>query len=195
MTISEFRAWLEGFSETIGDAPTAERWAKIMDKIVKLKLAPAPVGDRYDTYARLLSGAHESRVMTDAECAEKYGAGYKPFATIHKDGRVERFDNQEWLDWPVSCRIWNLLANRLKFTTLAEVRGASDKFYLGHENFGKKSLAELREVFSFDTPVAAAAHLNGKRRADDGSSTAPGSLAQCGKTVVIDGGYRRITGE
>lgn len=33
MTISEFRAWLEGFSEAIDGAPTAEQWEKIKEKI------------------------------------------------------------------------------------------------------------------------------------------------------------------
>lgn len=33
MTISEFRAWLDGFKEAIGDAPTPEQWAKVLEKV------------------------------------------------------------------------------------------------------------------------------------------------------------------
>ena len=33
MTIGEFRAWLEGYSASIGDAPTPEQWAAIKAKL------------------------------------------------------------------------------------------------------------------------------------------------------------------
>jgi hypothetical protein len=33
MTINEFRAWLDGFKEAIGEAPTAEQWAKVLEKL------------------------------------------------------------------------------------------------------------------------------------------------------------------
>jgi hypothetical protein len=33
MTLAEFKAWLEGFSESFGEAPSAEQWAKIKAKI------------------------------------------------------------------------------------------------------------------------------------------------------------------
>lgn len=33
MTLNEFRAWFDGFSEAIGDAPTPEQWAKIKAKV------------------------------------------------------------------------------------------------------------------------------------------------------------------
>lgn len=42
MTISEFRAWLEGFKEAIGDRPTAEQWQKIQDKIGTIAAPVAP---------------------------------------------------------------------------------------------------------------------------------------------------------
>ena len=32
MTINEFRAWLDGFKEAIGAAPTPEQWAKVLEK-------------------------------------------------------------------------------------------------------------------------------------------------------------------
>ncbi len=28
MTLNEFKAWLEGFSDAMGDTPTPEQWAK-----------------------------------------------------------------------------------------------------------------------------------------------------------------------
>ena len=43
MTISEFRAWLEGFSEAIGEAPTAEQWEKIKEKIGTIAAPPVPL--------------------------------------------------------------------------------------------------------------------------------------------------------
>ena len=42
MTLSEFRAWLDGFKEAIGDAPTTEQWAKVLEKLAQVN-DPAPV--------------------------------------------------------------------------------------------------------------------------------------------------------
>lgn len=39
MTINEFRAWLAGFSEAIGEAPTPEQWAKIKAKLEHIQEA------------------------------------------------------------------------------------------------------------------------------------------------------------
>ncbi len=33
MTLNEFRAWFDGFSEAIGDAPTPEQWERIKLKV------------------------------------------------------------------------------------------------------------------------------------------------------------------
>lgn len=33
MMINEFRAWLDGFKEAVGDAPTPEQWAKVLAKL------------------------------------------------------------------------------------------------------------------------------------------------------------------
>lgn len=33
MTFNEFKSWLDGFSEAIGDAPTPEQWAKVKAKV------------------------------------------------------------------------------------------------------------------------------------------------------------------
>jgi hypothetical protein len=33
MNLAEFKAWLDGFSAAIGDAPTPEQWAKIREKL------------------------------------------------------------------------------------------------------------------------------------------------------------------
>lgn len=37
MTITEFHAWLDGFSEAIGDAPTPEQWAKVLAKLKQVR--------------------------------------------------------------------------------------------------------------------------------------------------------------
>lgn len=37
MTLSEFRAWLDGFSAAMGDAPTAEQWAAIKAKLADVQ--------------------------------------------------------------------------------------------------------------------------------------------------------------
>lgn len=42
MTISEFKAWLDGFSHAIGDAPTPEQWAEIKAKIETLSVTFVP---------------------------------------------------------------------------------------------------------------------------------------------------------
>lgn len=33
MTLSEFKAWLDGYSEAIGEAPNAEQWKRIQEKL------------------------------------------------------------------------------------------------------------------------------------------------------------------
>lgn len=37
MKLSEFKAWLEGFSESFSNAPNPEQWERIKDKIEQLK--------------------------------------------------------------------------------------------------------------------------------------------------------------
>lgn len=48
MTLNEFKAWLEGFSDAMGDAPTPEQWKKIKEKLARvdafhLPVAPSPL--------------------------------------------------------------------------------------------------------------------------------------------------------
>lgn len=33
MTLAEFKAWLDGFKEAIGEAPTPEQWQKVLAKL------------------------------------------------------------------------------------------------------------------------------------------------------------------
>lgn len=42
MTIKEFHAWLDGFSEAIEDAPTPDQWAKVLAKLKQVR-GDAPV--------------------------------------------------------------------------------------------------------------------------------------------------------
>lgn len=37
MTIAEFKAWLDGFKEGLGEAPTPEQWAKVLEKVEKVR--------------------------------------------------------------------------------------------------------------------------------------------------------------
>ncbi|PJN93936.1 hypothetical protein CNY89_17465 [Amaricoccus sp. HAR-UPW-R2A-40] len=37
MTLNEFRAWFDGFSEALDGAPTAEQWAKVRAKLAETK--------------------------------------------------------------------------------------------------------------------------------------------------------------
>jgi hypothetical protein len=37
MTLSEFKYWLEGFSDNIKEAPTPEQWEKIKQKLEQVK--------------------------------------------------------------------------------------------------------------------------------------------------------------
>lgn len=37
MTITEFHAWLDGFSEAIAGAPTPEQWAKVLAKLKQVR--------------------------------------------------------------------------------------------------------------------------------------------------------------
>ena len=50
MTISEFKAWLEGFEAAMGDSPTSEQWEAIKAKIAQLRavdVAPLPSGYKW----------------------------------------------------------------------------------------------------------------------------------------------------
>jgi hypothetical protein len=42
MTLPEFKAWLDGFSEGMGDAPTPEQWAKIKGKLAEVQMVTLP---------------------------------------------------------------------------------------------------------------------------------------------------------
>lgn len=42
MTLAEFKAWFEGFTEAIEGAPTEKQWARIKEQIEKIA-PPAPV--------------------------------------------------------------------------------------------------------------------------------------------------------
>lgn len=37
MKLSEFKAWLDGFTDAMGDAPTPEQWAKIKAKLAQVQ--------------------------------------------------------------------------------------------------------------------------------------------------------------
>lgn len=37
MTLNEFKAWLDGFADAMGDAPTPEQWAKIKAKLAQVR--------------------------------------------------------------------------------------------------------------------------------------------------------------
>jgi hypothetical protein len=36
MTLSEFKAWLEGFTEAIGGPPSQEQWDRIKEKVASI---------------------------------------------------------------------------------------------------------------------------------------------------------------
>lgn len=38
MTFAEFKAWLEGYSESLGEAPTADQWARIQEQMARVYL-------------------------------------------------------------------------------------------------------------------------------------------------------------
>ena len=40
MTLNEFKAWLDGFSEAMGEVPTPEQWAKIKQKLGEVEAFP-----------------------------------------------------------------------------------------------------------------------------------------------------------
>ncbi len=46
MTLAEFKAWLDGFKEAVGDAPTPEQWQRITEKLATV-YEPLPVLPAY----------------------------------------------------------------------------------------------------------------------------------------------------
>jgi hypothetical protein len=54
MKLSEFKAWLDGFSDAMGDAPTPEQWAKIKAKLAQVEsglggIPSGPIRPYWDT--------------------------------------------------------------------------------------------------------------------------------------------------
>lgn len=53
MTLSEFKAWLDGYSESFSDGrPNADQWKKIQMKLNNLREANNPIYD-YDKYRKV----------------------------------------------------------------------------------------------------------------------------------------------
>lgn len=42
MTVTDFKNWLEGFSEAIDGAPTPEQWAKVKAKFAEVQIVTFP---------------------------------------------------------------------------------------------------------------------------------------------------------
>ena len=51
MTLNEFKAWLDGFSASFDDAPNAEQWKAIVEKLnlVQPDVKPMPLPSAPDT--------------------------------------------------------------------------------------------------------------------------------------------------
>lgn len=64
MTLSEFKAWFEGFSEGIDKAPTEKQFAKIKAKVAEIDGAPVTQTIFVDRYVRALPGYWERPYMT-----------------------------------------------------------------------------------------------------------------------------------
>ena len=49
MTMAEFKAWFDGYSEAIGDVPTPEQWERIKEKIASVYpvVNPSPFAPMY----------------------------------------------------------------------------------------------------------------------------------------------------
>lgn len=52
MNLSEFKAWFEGYTENMKDAPTAKQWARIKARVAEIKPQPTEVRCFYDHYRR-----------------------------------------------------------------------------------------------------------------------------------------------
>ncbi len=70
MTIKEFKAWLEGFEEAMGGAPTPEQWAKIRAKIETLS-------DGTFKYQFGVVGADEAKRNNEIQARAAQGMAYK----------------------------------------------------------------------------------------------------------------------
>jgi hypothetical protein len=46
MTLAEFKAWLDGFKEAVGEAPTPDQWQRITEKLATV-YEPRPVLPAY----------------------------------------------------------------------------------------------------------------------------------------------------
>jgi hypothetical protein len=57
MTLSEFKAWFEGFTESIDDAPTVKQWARIKKRV----------------------GEIDGRAVTERVYVDRYWPPYRPY--------------------------------------------------------------------------------------------------------------------
>lgn len=70
MTLNEFKAWFEGFTDGMADAPTPEQWAKVKAKVGLL--ASAPLLHDYSRVPQLIGAGQPGAI------AQSYGVLGKP---------------------------------------------------------------------------------------------------------------------
>lgn len=78
MTLSEFKAWFEGFTESLDEPPNAKQWKRIKARVAEISGSPTNypvVSDRYRDYYRpfWLSGTPYMHDVTCQSSADASG--------------------------------------------------------------------------------------------------------------------------
>ena len=91
MTLSEFKAWFEGYTEEMEGPPSRKQWKKIQDKIKKISDAPTPWPIFVDRYIHPWR-PHWDRVAWFAGQTAQSTASLQPNAgreAFLEQGRIE----------------------------------------------------------------------------------------------------------
>ena len=87
MTLQEFTAWLDGFGEAIGDAPTPEQWAKVKGKFATIYPLPnsglTPIRPHYPAMP-----GYPLPTLGPSIQPGPHTSDYRPFTIIHSTDKV-----------------------------------------------------------------------------------------------------------
>lgn len=107
MTLTEFKAWFDGFSEAISDIPTKQQWDRIKTRVAEID--GSPVTERvfidrylplYPYYRGYLYGPQPPAIpwwntceITGGTAGISTSLGYSSFDAMHELGRIESINS------------------------------------------------------------------------------------------------------
>lgn len=115
MTLSEFKAWFEGFTENIDGTPSGKQWEKIQARVKEISGTPVTYPVYIDRYLRdyrysppyygshpyyqglsvynTMQASTNNTASQNAVTAQQLGAAYGMQAHLNKSQQVSQFDS------------------------------------------------------------------------------------------------------